>query len=194
MLGKYPSSAGEAARAPRLWLVRAHRAGLAGPEAIRGEEAWGALTWKSEVTAQAGRRGHLGPDPALSPPLPWGRALRGWWEGPGPSLDVASGSGALGPWPGLLDPSHWQEGLRVKEQVALLLSWDVRGWRRSLTSEGLPPGEGPHCALARGTGAPGWHTLSVCRAGPSRGRGLVRSLRAPLGRREGTAHPEGSRM
>lgn len=82
MLGEQPSSAGEAARAPGLRLVRAQGAGLAGPEAIRGEGARGALTWKSEVTAQAGQWGRLTPDPAPSPHLPRGRALRGGTGGP----------------------------------------------------------------------------------------------------------------
>lgn len=76
MLGEQPPSAGEAACAPGLRLVRAHRAGLAGPEAILGEEAWGALAWKSEIMAQAGRRGRLHPDPALNPHGPGGRAPR----------------------------------------------------------------------------------------------------------------------
>lgn len=57
MLGEQSPSAGEAARAPRLRLVRAHGAGLAGPEAVGGEEAWRALACKSEVTAQALGRG-----------------------------------------------------------------------------------------------------------------------------------------
>lgn len=92
MLGEQTSSAGEAARAPRLRLVRAHRAGLAGPEAIWGEEAWGTLAWKPEVMAQAGGRSRcLGPDSALNPHLSWGRALRlgvvlGWGELGGRSL------------------------------------------------------------------------------------------------------------
>lgn len=88
VLGEQPPSAGEAARAPRLRLVRAHWAGLAGPEAIWGEEAWGALAWKSGVMAQAGgRSGRLSQDPALDPHLPWGR---------GPWLGVVSGAGGPG--------------------------------------------------------------------------------------------------
>lgn len=43
MLGEQPPSAGEAACAPRLGLVGAHGAGLAGPETVGGEEAWRAL-------------------------------------------------------------------------------------------------------------------------------------------------------
>lgn len=76
VLGEQSPSAGEAAGAPGLRLVRAHGAGLAGPEAVGGEGAGRALAWKTEATARSGRQ--EGPRPALpsalSPYLPLGRA------------------------------------------------------------------------------------------------------------------------
>lgn len=55
LLGKQPSSAGEATRAPGFWLVCAHGARLAGLEAVSGEKSWGALACRSEGMAQAAR-------------------------------------------------------------------------------------------------------------------------------------------
>lgn len=111
MLGEQPPSAGEAAGAPRFRLVCAHGAGLAGPEAVGGEKACRALAWKSEVMAQAGQRGCLGPCSALSPRERHQGTEAGGrgdleeeaWAARGlaPSLDAARGSRAVWHWPGL---------------------------------------------------------------------------------------------
>ena len=107
MLGEQPPSAGEAARAPRLWLVRAHGAGLAGPEAVGGEEAWRALACKSEVTAQAGGGAPRSrPSAQLSPHLLWERH-----QGEG-SRGRSALCGLAQAW---LFSSHQLEGLRVEK-------------------------------------------------------------------------------
>lgn len=141
MLGEQPPSAGEAAGAPRLRLVRAHRAGLAGPEAVSGEGAGRALAWKTEATAPSG--------PALSPLLPWeGTEHQGWggWGGtwgrkpgvPEPATPHLWPSGAPGcvARPGLAFSRQQEEKLGVWGPQ---WRWGV-GW--SLLSERLSPRAG----------------------------------------------------
>lgn len=76
MLGEQAPSTGEAAGAPRLRLERAHRAGLAGPEAVGREGAGKAVAWKAEVTAQAGVGVPGGGGLGWAKPGPWPDAGR----------------------------------------------------------------------------------------------------------------------
>lgn len=111
VLGEQPPSAGEAAGAPRLRLVRAHGAGLAGPEAIGGEGAGRALAWKTEAMAFE----QPCPQPSSAPGKGtkhhgWGGA---WGRKPGVPEPASHPSVALEAqgrvaWPGLAPP-HQQE-------------------------------------------------------------------------------------
>lgn len=138
MLGEQPAPTGEAAHAPGLGLVRAHRAGLTGPEAVGGEGAWRALPWKTEVPAHSGwQEGDL--SPALL------SALLCSWEGHqgtkggvgGKTGGESLGAHGLVLWPPAGRASGWAAELGVWAPCV-----EVGGGGRSLISEGLSPREG----------------------------------------------------
>lgn len=117
VLGEQSPAAGEAAGAPGLRLVRAHGAGLAGPEAVGGEGAGRALAWKTRPRlAQAGRRG-------LVQPCPQPSALICPWEGhQAPRLGWLGG----GPWgrePGVPEPATHPSGGQRLTTVWLGQAW-----------------------------------------------------------------------
>lgn len=152
--GEQPPSAGEAAGAPGLGLVSAHGAGLAGSEAVCGEEAWGALAWKSEVAAQAG-----------------GRMPR---SGPCSQPSPAPGKGAKAPRLGvgggetrgsLLASLYFRQqgGLWDEEQVASLLSWEVWTW---VVGGQRDSPQGAGCTRSSHVKLQADATLMICRAGP----------------------------
>ena len=123
MLGEQPSATGETASAPGLWLVCAHGAGLAGPEAISREGTWRALAWKTEVMAHSGYGRATSVQGLLSALIcPWGghhgtNVGGGWGEAPRRN-------------PGL--PKAWSP---VRSRQRLPTVWLGQAWLASPTSK-----------------------------------------------------------